>query len=407
MNGFPWRWLAVAVFILSSTLNYLDRSLLTVLAPLILKEFHLNQTSYGEILSAFSFVYMFSSLGAGILLDRIGLNKSIWAAVAWWSSVSILTAFTTGFGSLLGIRAALGLGESAGVPAFGKLNGTYLKPSERAMGTASNQIGLSLGGIVVAAAVPFAVVHGWRLPFAFCGALGLLWIPLWLFTSKQIPPQFGPAVAGSVKNPMAIWATRDLWLLMAANVLWMPLYSYWTQWTSLYLIHVQHISVKESAGYVWIPPLFSIAGGFFGGGLSMWWINQKTDPVSARRRAIWISAIGAMSTLALPYAPSPQAATAIICLSFFFLLAGSVNIYALPIDVFGAQNAGMAIAALTFAFGLMQTVISPLVGRMHDTGMYSQVVWLLTVPLLLSAALLMGCSRRREGQESGLVGSSV
>jgi len=400
MSSFPWRWVAVSVFIISSTLNYLDRSLLTVLAPLILAEFHLNQKSYGDIIAAFSFVYMFSSLGAGLLLDRIGLNKSISAAVAWWSSVSILTAFTSGFGSLLRVRAALGLGESAGVPAFGKLNGTYLKPSERAMGTAANQIGLSLGGIVVAAAVPFAVVHGWRAPFAFCGALGLLWIPLWLFTSKKIPPQFGAAVDRSAKTPMAIWATRDLWILMAANVLWMPLYSYWTQWTSLYLVHVQHVSVKDSAHYVWIPPLFSIAGGFCGGGLSMWWINRKTDSVSARRRAIWISAAGALSTLLLPFAATPGVATAIISLSFFFLLAGSVNIYALPIDVFGAKNAGVAIAALTFAFGLMQTLISPLVGRMHDQGMYTQVVWMLTVPLVVSAALLMGCSGRREGKVS-------
>ncbi len=407
MISSPFRWLAVAVFILSSTLNYLDRSLLTVLAPIILNEFHLSQTSYGEILSAFSLVYMFSSLYAGFLLDRIGLNKSISAAVAWWSSVSILTAFTTGFGSLLAVRAALGLGESAGVPAFGKLNGIYLKPSERALGTASNQIGLSLGGIIVAAAVPFALAHGWRTPFAICGALGLLWIPLWLFTSRMIPPRQDVASNSSMKNPMAIWATRDLWLLMAANVLWMPLYSYWTQWTMLYLTHVQHLTPQEGAHYVWIPPIFSILGGFCGGGLSLRWINRNTDSVTARRRAIWISAIGGLSTFLLPYATTPTAATVLISLSFFFLLGGSVNIYALPIDIFGAKNAGVAIAALTFAFGLMQTIISPVIGRMHDKGMYMQVIWLLTIPLLLSAALLMGCSKRREGQESGLVGSSV
>ena len=134
MSSLSWRWLAVTVFILSSALNYLDRSLLNVLAPLILKEFALDQKSYGFIISAFSIVYAFSSLGAGILLDRIGLNKSISAAVAWWSSVSIFTAFTTGFGSLLGVRAALGVGESAGVPAFGKLNGIYLKPSRTGTG---------------------------------------------------------------------------------------------------------------------------------------------------------------------------------------------------------------------------------------------------------------------------------
>ena len=407
MNSFSWRWLAVAVFILSSTLNYLDRSLLNVLAPFILREFQLNQQSFGYIVSAFSFVYAFSSLGAGILLDKIGLNKSISAAVAWWSSVSIFTAFTTGFGSLLGVRAALGAGESAGVPAFGKLNGIYLKPSERALGTATNQIGLSLGGIVAVAAIPVAVIYGWRVPFAFCGALGLLWIPLWLLVSGKIPPQYESQEPAASQNPMAIWGTRDLWLLMIANVLWMPLYSLWSTWTVLYLTHVQHVSAADSAQYVWIPPLVSNFGGFFGGWLSLRWINRKTDSVKARRWAIWISAIGALSTLALPLATSPVVATAVISLSVFFVLAGSVNIYALPLDIFGAKHAGVAIAALTFAYGLLQTVISPIVGRMADKGMYSQVIWLLTIPLVLSAALLMGCSTRREGQESGLVGSKV
>ena len=399
--------MAVGVFILSSTLNYLDRSLLNVLAPFILKEFQLNQQSFGYIVSAFSFVYAFSSLGAGVLLDKIGLNKSISAAVAWWSSVSIFTAFTSGFGSMLGVRAALGVGESAGVPAFGKLNAIYLKASERALGTATNQIGLSLGGIVAATAIPITVVYGWRLPFAFCGTLGLLWVPVWLMVSQRIPPTFEPAREVKAGNAMAIWGTRDLWLLMAANVLWMPLYSLWSSWTTLYLTHVQHISAAESARFVWIPPLVSNFGGFFGGWLSRRWINAGTDSVTARRRAIWISAVGAMSTLALPLAQSPTAATALISMSVFFVLAGSVNIYALPLDIFGAKHAGASIAALTFAYGLLQTVISPLIGRLGDKAMYSQAVWFLTIPLILSAILLMGCSKRREGQESGLVRSSV
>jgi MFS family permease len=198
-----------------------------------------------------------------------------------------------------------------------------------------------------------------------------------------------------------------LWLLMAANVLWMPLYSLWSSWTTLYLTHVQHISAAESARFVWIPPLVSNFGGFFGGWLSRRWINAGTDSVTARRRAIWISAVGAMSTLALPLAQSPTAATALISMSVFFVLAGSVNIYALPLDIFGAKHAGASIAALTFAYGLLQTVISPLIGRLGDKAMYSQAVWFLTIPLILSAILLMGCSKRREGQESGLVRSSV
>ena len=76
---------------------------------------------------------------------------------------------------------------------------------------------------------------------------------------------------------------------------------------------------------------------------------------------------------------------------FFFALAGSVNIYALPIDLYGPQRSGMAIAALTCAFGLLQTVISPLIGFLADHHLYTQVVWMVTAPLFLAALVLMGC----------------
>ena len=401
MNSVSWRWLAVAIFIVSSALNYLDRGLLTVLAPVIMKDFHLSRLSYGYVWSAFSIVYALSSLAAGFLLDRIGLNKSIMAAIAWWSSAGILTAFTRGFGGLLMVRAGLGVGESAGVPAFGKLNAIYLKRGERALGTAANQIGLSLGGIAAVAFVPLAVKIGWRIPFAICGALGLIWIPLWWLTSRFIPPQFGThGITSRSERTMArsmnIFATRDIWVLVAANVLWMGGYSLWSNWTTLYLTDVQHLDLKQTARYAWIPQLAAVLGGFFGGWLSFRWINRNVDSVDSRRRAIWVSATGALAALGLPFAKTPAIATAIISLSFFFLLAGSVNIYALPIDIFGAENAGMAVAALTFAFGLLQTVISPIIGWFGDHHLYSLVVWLATIPPLLSALTLMACSGRRE-----------
>jgi MFS family permease len=372
---------------------------LNVLAPAILKEFNLTQLSFGYVVAVFSLVYAVSSVAAGILLDRIGLNKSIAAAIAWWSSAGILTAFTRGFGGLVWVRALLGVGESAGVPAFGKLNGIYLKPSERALGAAVNQVGLALGGILAAAAVPLAVIFGWRVPFAACGVLGLLWIPLWLLTSRLIPPQYAArelAATRTVRMSLAIFGKRDMWVLMLANVLWMGGYSLWNNWLTLYLFHVQHVPLKETARYVWIPPFVSYFGGFFGGWLSLWWMNRKVDSVVARRRAVWLSAIAGLVTLALPFAVNPWQATAIISASFFFILSGSVNIYALPLDIFGAQQAGMSVAALTLAFGLLQTVISPVIGWLSDRRLFSEVVWMVTVPLLLSAATLLGCSKRRE-----------
>jgi MFS transporter, ACS family, hexuronate transporter len=388
-SSFRWRWFAVSIFVLSSTLNYLDRSLLNVLAPLIMAELHFSQTEFGFIISAFSIAYAATSLFAGWFLDRAGINRGISAAVGWWSAAAVSTGFV---GSRIGLtmcRVALGVGESAGVPAVGKLNAIYLKPEERALGAAVNQIGLSLGGAIAALFIGMALAYTWRAPFVMTGLLGFVWIPLWLAVSRVIPARYAEqekSAAGYAE--FSILRDRPLILLVVANVLWMGGYSLWSNWTPLYLIHMHHLTLEQSKSYVWIPPLVSNLGGFFGGWLSLRWIKKGIETVAARRRACWLSAAGSVLTFLLPIAPNARWATAVISISFFFALAGSVNIYAIPIDIYGPARAGLAISALTGAYGILQTVISPIIGFLGDHNLYNQVVWIATVPLILSSLVL-------------------
>jgi len=390
------RWLAVSVFVISSTLNYLDRNLLNALSPLIMAEFHFNQTSFGWLLSAFSFTYAVSALASGWALDRFGVNRTMVAAASWWSAAAVGTGLVRGFAGLGLCRSALGMGESAGVSAVGKLNAIYLKPPERALGAAVNQIGLSVGGsLAVFWGVKAALDHGWRWPFMLAGVGGFLWLPLWWWVSRRIPAQFQQAELASAqerreKPSFAILRERNLLLLVVANLLWMGSYSLWSSWTTLYLIHVHKITLQESRYYASIPPLVSNVGGFFGGWLSWHWAKTLADPVRARQRAISLSAVCSLVTLLLPFASDARWATILISASFFFALAGSVNIYALPIDIYGAKRSGMALASLTCSFGLLTTVISPIIGYLSDHQLYTQVVWMVTLPLLLSAVVLRG-----------------
>ena len=120
----------------------------------------------------------------------------------------------------------------------------------------------------------------------------------------------------------------------------------------------------------------------------MRWIARGVAPVPARLRAILISAVGALVTVAVPATLTPGWAIFWISLSYFFATAGSVNIYAIPIDIYGAQRAGFAISALVFAYGLLQTVISPVIGRIVDTSGYGIVCWMVALPPLAGYALL-------------------
>src|SRR6185437_15286873 len=97
-SSFSLRWIAVSVFIVSSTLNYLDRNLLSLLAPLVMAELHFNQTQFGFLISLFSVAYAASSLVAGWLLDRLGINRTISGAVVCWSVAAICNGLVGTFG---------------------------------------------------------------------------------------------------------------------------------------------------------------------------------------------------------------------------------------------------------------------------------------------------------------------
>ena len=390
-SSFSLRWVAVTVFVISSTLNYLDRALLATLAPLLMAEMHFNQTGFGFLISAFSIAYAASSLLTGWFLDRVGVTAGITTAVSWWSVAAVGTGLVRGLPTLAICRAALGIGESAGVPAVGKLNGLYLKPEERALGAAVNQIGLSVGLAVAPLCIGLATTRGWRTPFVVTGLFGFLWIPVWLVVNRRIRPAYGTNEFAAKEKAGKAWSIlrdRRLLLLVVANVLWMGSYSLWSNWITLYLTRVHGVTLQQSAHYVWIPPLISNIGGFFGGWLSLLWMKRGFDPVRSRRRAVWVSAAGSLFALLLPWAPDARTATGVISVSYFFALAGSVNIYALPIDIFGAARSGLAIAALTCAFGVLQTVISPVIGYLSDHKLYSEAIWFTTLPLLLSAFVL-------------------
>ena len=358
---------------------------------------HLKLTGFGFLVSAFSIAYAASSLGMGWFLDRAGVNRGITAAVAWWSAAAAGVGLVKGVGGLALCRAALGIGESAGVPAVGKLNGVYLKPEERALGAALNQVGISLGLAIAPLSIGLAAAYSWRLPFVVVGLLGFLWIPVWWIASGRIKPQFGDLGRSREVVRLQLLLDPSLMALMLANVLWMAGYSLWSNWTTLYLVKVHGLTLKQTAAYVWIPPLISNFGGFFGGWLSKRFMQRGLAPVAARRRAVQWSSAGCLLTLLLPLTHDARWATAVISVSFFFLLAGSVNIYAIPIDLFGAARSGVAISALVFSFGLMQTVISPVFGYLAEHQLYTAVVWIVTIPPIVSALVL---KRVRETEEA-------
>ncbi len=384
MPRIPLRWIAVLVFLFSSSLNYLDRQLLAAVAPLLKSEFHLTDVDYGYVLLAFSVVYAITAPVAGLFIDRVGLNRGMSIAVGAWSLVGIATGFAGGLESLLLVRALLGAAEAAGIPGSGKTNATYLLPHELALGGAVNQIGLSIGGVAAPLLVGYlAGPFGWRSVFVLCGALGFVWIPVWLYTSSRVPvtEQVGGARVAGIGE---IMRDRRFWGLVVANILYMTMYTLWTNWTTLYFVEARHMTQQQAnREFAWIPPIFATAGGLAGGYIALRLISGGMDVTRARLTVCLWSAVLLLSTAAVPAMPTAGWAAAAISLSFFLVTAMSTNVYVMPIDYFGAARAAFGVSALTFAYGLMQAVVSPLIGSLiHRYGFGVVCVSFSVLPLV-------------------------
>jgi ACS family hexuronate transporter-like MFS transporter len=390
MTRVPLRWVAIGIFLFASMLNYLDRMLVAALAPTLKTNFHLDNAQYGWIVSGFSLAYAFTAPLAGVFIDKVGLNMGAAIAVVAFSCTGALTGVAGSFRALLGIRTAFGVTAAAGLPLFGKANAMYLEPSERAFGTAMNQIGISLGSamapLIVAALTP---AYGWQSSFLVCGLLGLIWAPIWLFVAKKIPAnEMAPAEAGAA-SLKELLRDRRVWGLALGTVFIMSLYTLWTNWTTIYFVHDWNMTGEEAnKRFAWMPHVFGVMGGFFGGWLAFRSIRAGTKVVAARLRVSWLSAALLLTTATIPLMPSRGLAAAAVSMSFFWSVCISANLYALPIDLFGPRRAAFGVAVLTFAYGLMQAFASPVIGGMVDHFGFRAVCMTMSVLPLVGVGIL-------------------
>jgi len=374
-----YRWIAVSIFVLCSAINYMDRQTLAALAPRVRGEFHLSNAQYGLVVAVFSIAYAAAAPFAGILIDRIGLNRAISLAIGVWSCAGIATGFTRGMSGLLGCRGVLGMSEAAGIPGAGKAIHRYLLPAERALGNALNQAGVSLGLILAPPVATWIAVHyGWRHAFIVTGTLGLLWIPLWNLTARHFPGE-APAITHH-PSPALLLKDSRLWTLIAANAVNMSVYSLWTNWTTLYLVDKHRLTLVAANWYAILPPLIATLGGFGGGWLSLRWMRTGIAAVPARSRVCLVGGLLALSAALIPSLPTAAGTAAGISVSILAVSAISVNMYTIPLDIFGGERAGFAIAMLVASYGAVQALISPAIGAVVDARGYA--------PVCVAAAIL-------------------
>jgi ACS family hexuronate transporter-like MFS transporter len=384
----------MSVYWLSWTLNFLDRQLLAAVAPTLRAEFQLSNAQYGQLLSGFYLIYAIATPLSGLLVDRVGLRIGAAVATAFWSAAGMATALARSLRELLVCRMGLGLGESAGFPLLGKATATYLDPAEMGLAGGFGAISIALGSVaaplIVSAMSPR---FGWRSVFVLSGSLGLLWAPLWLFTSRRIPPR---PEAGNEPAPPARHLLRDrrLWAVALAYSLVFSLYMLWANWTTMYLVQERHLTQLEAnTRYAWFPPAFAILGGFLGGGLAFGLIRKGMKGLDARMRVCWFTAPLLVAGAAIPFLPSTTLAAAAIGVSFVAFQSMLGNLFLIPLDLFGARPAGFTNSLLAFVANAAQVVASPAIGAVVDRAGFTALCVVVSLAPLLGLGILQAALR--------------
>lgn len=181
-----WKWWIAIVLFLATVLTYLDRQTLSLCGPMICQEFQLSNEEYGRLVAAFRWAYAFVHVPAGYLADRVSLRLIYAAAVSLWSTAGAAAAFICGGRQLLATRAVLGVGEAFNWPCATRIIADLLPPADRGLGSGIFNSGAAVGSLIAPLIItPLALHFGWRKAFFTIGAVGFLWVFLWLWVTRK------------------------------------------------------------------------------------------------------------------------------------------------------------------------------------------------------------------------------
>ena len=396
--------LLVALLLGSTTLNYIDRQVLSVLAPVLRDEFHLSNAQYAGILNAFMITYALGMPAAGWVLDRIGVGRGLTLAVTWWSFAGMLTALAQGPFSLGACRSLLAIGESGAWPSFAKAVSLWVPAQWRTLAIGVCNSGSSLGAMIAPPLVVFLAHRtGWQGAFLVTGALGLLWVLAFqLFRAAHPQMRHIPATTpGEAPIPMrALLPRRQMWIVFTCRFLADPIWYFYVFWIPEFLTRERGLSLAAIGAVAWIPFLVSDLSNFTTGFAALRLERHGWSPNRTRKFLMALGAALSPIGVAAAFTTSLFWTMTFISVAIFFWMIWSVTVQTLPGDYFPPRAVASAYGFGGLGSTLGSVISIWLVGRTLDlTGSYTPVFLALglVMPLAFTAGmLLMGRVERLE-----------
>ena len=388
--------LLVVLLLGETTINYIDRQVVSVLAPTLREVFHLSNSDYAAIVNAFLITYAFSYSFAGWVLDKLGVSRGLTLAISWWSGAGMLTAFARGPLSLGFFRAVLAVGEGAAWPAFAKAVATWVPPEARTLAIGVCNSGSSVGAMLAPPLVAYITLrYDWRAAFIVTGAIGFLWVTAFVVFQK-----FHPQMAVSERELAAATRTgrlgwgrlvryRQTWAPFACRFLADPLWYFYVFWIPEFLSKERGLDLKAIGAVAWIPFLVADLSNLTGGYLTLRLQRLGWSPNRTRKTLMAIAACISPIGILAAFAPSVFWTITFICIAIFFWMWWSISVHSLAGDYFPPRAVG-AVYGFGGTGSTVGSVISTwAVGRTLDLT-HSYTLVFIGLGCLMPVAMLVG-----------------
>lgn len=355
---------------LSVLINYIDRSNLSIAAPLIKDELRISASQLGILLSAFFWVYALMQIPSGWLVDRFDVKWVFATGFLVWSAATAVTGLLHGFAALLIVRVILGLGESVAFPSYGKILGGYFKEHRRGFANSMLMAGLSLGPALGMKVGGSAVGHfGWRPFFVVLGLAGFLWLAPW---AAWMPRRSAPSPSnGHTAGVLDILRLRSAWgTCIGQSCINYYLY-FLVTWLPFYLVRGRHLSLGQMANWGGLLFLMSAISATVSGKLSDRWIQAGASPTFVRKGMMLFGHTGIGVFLVLTVLAPDRLLIAALAMTGACLGISVCNSWAISQMLAGPRMVGRWVGVQNFAGNLAGAVAPALTGFLLDrTGSF-------------------------------------
>ena len=364
-----YRWLVVALLFLAMVLSYVDRQTIGLLKGEMSAAMHWSNSDYANVHIGFQAAYAICYLLWGRVVDRFGAKLGLALAFALWTVTQMATSGARNLAQFALARACLGAGESGAFPAAVKAVAEGFPQTERAFASGLFNSGSNIGAIVTPLAVPaVALAFGWRAAFLVTGALGLAFLPLWLWLYRRPDTQAAQVRADPLPWRLTL-ARRQTWAYGLGKMLTDPVFGMYLVWLPDFLSRRYHLGLAQVGLPLAAIYLLSDIGSVAGGWLSSMLIRKGHGVGFARKITFAVCAACATPVVCAPLTGNLWTTVAIVGLAAAAHQGFSATLYALPGDLIPPRG----IATVTGLGGLLGAgagiLMSKYTGYVLDAGL--------------------------------------